>query len=185
MSTRRQYAWSSQKLCCLFVLIRSYRSHSVNLVCIAGQTYLVDVGFGGKHPQIKIALPLIRGSGNGPTRPMPLIHGLVLSWGATRTELRLVYRSPTNPVVQGVWTFESRISREHDWMPNYCFGLTEFTPQDFEVMNYATSTRRTSWFTFVTGLFLFLMPRAPYYIGWEPETRSRLSLTRRNMLLIR
>lgn len=25
--------------------------------------------------------------------------------------------------------------------------MTEFTPADFEVMNYATSTRRTSWFT--------------------------------------
>ncbi len=32
-----------------FVLICSLRSHSVNLVHIAGQTYLVDVGFGGKY----------------------------------------------------------------------------------------------------------------------------------------
>lgn len=31
-----------------FVLICTHRSHSVNLVHIAGQTYLVDVGFGGK-----------------------------------------------------------------------------------------------------------------------------------------
>jgi arylamine N-acetyltransferase len=59
-----------------------------------------------------------------------------------------MYREPSNPIVQGIWTFESRISSQHDWAPNYGFGLTEFLPQDFEIMSYATSTRRTSWFTF-------------------------------------
>jgi arylamine N-acetyltransferase len=91
---------------------------------------------------------LTRRSGNGPTRPLPLVHEQVSKWGATETELRLIYREPTNSVVQGMWVFESRISNQHDWTPNYSFGLTEFLPQDFEVMNYATSTRRTSWFTF-------------------------------------
>jgi N-acetyltransferase len=33
---------------CSLILICNNRSHSVNLVHIAGQTYLVDVGFGGK-----------------------------------------------------------------------------------------------------------------------------------------
>jgi arylamine N-acetyltransferase len=32
----------------LVILIWNHRSHSVNLVHIAGQTYLVDVGFGGE-----------------------------------------------------------------------------------------------------------------------------------------
>lgn len=91
---------------------------------------------------------LSRWSGNGPTRPLPLVDGHISKWGATETELRLIYREPTNSVVQGMWIFESRISNQHEWTPNYCFGLTEFLPQDFEVMNYATSTRRTSWFTF-------------------------------------
>jgi arylamine N-acetyltransferase len=76
------------------------------------------------------------------------VDGYISKWGATETDLRLIYREPTNSVVQGMWIFESRISNQHDWTPNYCFGLTEFLPQDFEVMNYATSTRRTSWFTF-------------------------------------
>jgi arylamine N-acetyltransferase len=91
---------------------------------------------------------LIRESGNGPTRPLPLVHEQSSKWGCTETELRLMYREPSNPIVQGIWTFESRISSQHDWAPNYCFGLTEFLPQDFEIMSYATSTRRTSWFTF-------------------------------------
>lgn len=78
---------------------------------------------------------------------MPLVHEHVSYWGATKTELRLIYKEPTNPIVQGTWTFESRISEEYGWAPNYSFGLTEFLPQDFEVMNYATSIRRTSWFT--------------------------------------
>jgi arylamine N-acetyltransferase len=91
---------------------------------------------------------LICGPGNGPTRPLPLVHGQVSKWGVTDTELRLIYRAPINPVVQGVWSFESRVSSRHDWTPNYCFGLTEFLPGDFEVMNYATSTSRSSWFTF-------------------------------------
>jgi arylamine N-acetyltransferase len=131
----------------LFML--SYnRSHCVNLVCIADQAYLVDVGFGGKFCIRNNISVLIYASANGPTRPLPLVHGQTSKWGATDTELRLIYRAPTNPVVQGVWTFQSRISSRHDWTSNYCFGLTEFLPRDFEVMNYATSTRRTSWFTF-------------------------------------
>jgi len=76
------------------------------------------------------------------------VHGQIAKWGATETELRLVYQEPRHQIVQGIWTYESRISEYHDWTSNYCFGLTEFSPQDFEVMSYATSTRRTSWFTF-------------------------------------
>ena len=91
---------------------------------------------------------LTRWIANGPTRPLPLVNGQISKWGATETELRLVYQEPRNPAVQGIWTFESRISEYHDWTSNYCFGLTEFSPEDFEVMSYATSTRRTSWFTF-------------------------------------
>lgn len=34
------------------------------------------------------------------------------------------------------------------WSPRYCFGMTEFHPNDFEVMNYATSSRRTVIFTY-------------------------------------
>jgi hypothetical protein len=79
---------------------------------------------------------------------MPLVDGQTSKWGATDAETRLIYREPINPVVQGLWTLEHRISEAHDWTPSYCFGLTEFMPGDFEVMNFATSSRKTSWFTY-------------------------------------
>jgi arylamine N-acetyltransferase len=78
---------------------------------------------------------------------MPLLHGEVSQWGATDSEMRLIYREPANPIVQGIWTLEHRISKSHDWTPSYEFGMTEFLQEDFEVMNYATSSRRTSFFT--------------------------------------
>jgi arylamine N-acetyltransferase len=78
---------------------------------------------------------------------MSLLHGEVFQWGATDAQMRLIYREPANPIVQGIWTLEHRISKSHDWTPSYEFGMTEFLQEDFEVMNYATSSRRTSFFT--------------------------------------
>jgi arylamine N-acetyltransferase len=78
---------------------------------------------------------------------MPLLHGEVSQWGATDAQMRLIYREPANPIVQGIWTLEHRISRLHDWTPSYEFGMTEFLLEDFEVMNYATSSGMTSFFT--------------------------------------
>ena len=68
-------------------------------------------------------------------------------WGATTAESRLTYKDSAHSFVQGLWTYEHRISESDDWRPIYCFGMTEFTERDFEVMNFATSSRRTSWFT--------------------------------------
>ena len=79
---------------------------------------------------------------------MPLVHGQVSKWGATDAEMRLIYQEPSNPIVQGIWILEHRISESHEWTPNYCFGMTEFFPRDYEVMSFATSTRNTSWFTY-------------------------------------
>jgi len=46
-----------------------------------------------------------------------------------------------------MWLLQHRISEEHDWKPLYSFGMTEFYPKDFGVMNYATSTRKGCIFT--------------------------------------
>jgi arylamine N-acetyltransferase len=78
---------------------------------------------------------------------MPLLHGELSQWGATDAQMRLIYREPANPIVQGIWTLEHRISKLHNWTPSYEFGMTEFLLEDFEVLNYATSSRRTSFFT--------------------------------------
>jgi arylamine N-acetyltransferase len=93
---------------------------------------MVDVGFGGP----------------GPTQPLPLVDGLVSKWGATNAESRLTHKGSASSFVQGLWTYEHRISKSHDWKPVYCFGMTEFSRNDFEVMNFAISSQRTSWFTY-------------------------------------
>ncbi|KAH7364476.1 putative N-acetyltransferase family protein [Rhexocercosporidium sp. MPI-PUGE-AT-0058] len=107
--------------------------HQVLLVCMDSGVYVVDVGFGS----------------SGPTRPIHLTHGETVKWGATDAESRLIYQEPSNPVMQGLWVMQHRNTTLDDWTTKYCFGMTEFTAQDFEVMNYATSTRRTSMFTYM------------------------------------
>ncbi len=79
---------------------------------------------------------------------MPLIHNQVSKWGATNAETRLRYQEPSNPIVQGLWALEHRISPSHPWTTSYSFTMTEFLPQDFDVMNWARSTQKTSFFTY-------------------------------------
>ena len=86
--------------------------------------------------------------GDSPTRPLPLVHGQISKWGVTDAETRLVYEEPENAVLNGLWYLEFRHSSIEDWTRGYCFALFEFTPQDFEVMSYSTSTRSSVWFTY-------------------------------------
>nr|XP_001401938.2 arylamine N-acetyltransferase 1 [Aspergillus niger CBS 513.88] len=107
-------------------------SHMVLIVLIDGQKYAVDVGFGG----------------NGPTRPLPLKEDSV-SVCMAPTEMRLVHEALPEYVdqTQKVWIYQIRYTPDSRWIPMYSFLGTEFLPQDFEIMNYATSQRPTSWFT--------------------------------------
>ena len=82
-----------------------YRSHQVNLVPLGDEMYMVDVGFGGE----------------GPTRPMPLVDGVVSNWGATNSETRLTYKKGSNPWVPGMWTYEHRKARFQNWTTIYVF----------------------------------------------------------------
>ncbi|KAK3614877.1 hypothetical protein LTR56_026953 [Elasticomyces elasticus] len=48
-----------------------------------------------------------------------------------------------------LWIFERCNNDNAPWVPMYCFEDNVcFLPQDFEVLNYFTSTRRTSMFTY-------------------------------------
>ncbi|KAL9624431.1 MAG: hypothetical protein Q9160_001394 [Pyrenula sp. 1 TL-2023] len=49
---------------------------------------------------------------------------------------------------QRMWVFESRTDKESPWTPAHCFLEIEFIPNDFEVINFKTSSSRTSWFTY-------------------------------------
>lgn len=48
---------------------------------------------------------------------------------------------------QKIWIYQLRYTAESKWLPMICFNDVEFLPQDFEVMNFAVSQTRTSWFT--------------------------------------
>jgi arylamine N-acetyltransferase len=102
------------------------RVHVVNIVTLpSGEKYVLDVGFGG----------------DGATKPLPLISGHVTQNLGTQ-EIRLIYDTIPPQVDQSkkLWIYQYRNSTSQDWNSFYCFPEIEFLAQDFEIMNYYTST---------------------------------------------
>ncbi|KAI9885362.1 MAG: hypothetical protein M1823_002833 [Watsoniomyces obsoletus] len=109
-------------------------SHMVNLVTINGAKYMVDVGFGADCP----------------TQPMRLKEGECCTGLGTQSwRLRWTTIPETTDPSQQLWVLEGRRKEEQPWTPYYCFAELEFLPADFSNMNYVTSTRRTSLFTWM------------------------------------
>ncbi|EAW10534.1 arylamine N-acetyltransferase family protein [Aspergillus clavatus NRRL 1] len=106
--------------------------HMILIVAIDGRKYAIDVGFGN----------------NGPTSPLPLEEDTV-AIGIAPGEMRLIKDSIPDFVdqTQRVWIYQIRYNPESEWMPVYSFSENEYLPQDFAVMNFATSNKPTSWFT--------------------------------------
>ncbi|EXJ89453.1 hypothetical protein A1O3_02520 [Capronia epimyces CBS 606.96] len=108
-------------------------THMINLVSIDGRKYLVDVGFGRQ----------------GTCSPSPLEPGHIMT-NVPTSQTTLEYRpiaSFSDPS-QKVWVLQIRDSPDHAWKSAYCLTEVEFLPQDFQVMNYYTSTSRISHFTY-------------------------------------
>ncbi|KAL8726830.1 MAG: hypothetical protein Q9166_006446 [cf. Caloplaca sp. 2 TL-2023] len=107
-------------------------SHMVNIITIAETKYMVDVGFGG----------------NGATGPLILEEGRVHERVAP-SEMRLVLSSIPEHTDSGqrLWLYQTRSTPSDEWQAQYCFTETEYLPQDYEIMNYWTSTSRKSIFT--------------------------------------
>ncbi|KAB8265341.1 arylamine N-acetyltransferase 1 [Aspergillus pseudonomiae] len=95
--------------------------HSVNIVTLDQQRYLVDVGYGG----------------NGPRSPLPLVDGPIHENIGTQT-MRLVYE-PLPGSRQRQWNYQTRNAEDQPWIHNYAFTEMEFFQRDFEVMNFFTS----------------------------------------------
>ncbi|KAI9700019.1 MAG: N-terminal acetyltransferase [Candelina mexicana] len=120
------------------------RSHMVNIVTIEGQRYMVDVGFGS----------------NGPTHPLPLVHDEV-TYGIGPQEVRLLHtriEQHTDPT-QKTWVFEHHNDKQSPWMAAYSFTELEFLPPDYTIMNFYTSTSRTSFFTYTVICTKMVMER--------------------------
>lgn len=108
-------------------------SHMVNLIRLENSaTYMVDVGFGG----------------DGPIQPLPLDPENVTQ-GIGEQQMRVIKSdiSDNTDKRQSQWIYQTRYAKGHEWSPVYCFTELEFLPQDYEIMNYYTSTSRKSWFT--------------------------------------
>lgn len=104
----------------------------VNIVAIADQNYLIDVGFGS----------------NGQHQPVPLTPGFEFH-NVCGQSGRLQYGPIAQHTSKGqsLWQYEFR-NGTGTWIPAYCFTVVEFLPEDFTAINYYISTSREIWFTF-------------------------------------
>ncbi|KAL9607385.1 MAG: hypothetical protein Q9167_007703 [Letrouitia subvulpina] len=94
--------------------------------------YMVDVGFGSQGPSQPLSLQ--EGTESSDARPLSM-H---LSYGPL----------PANEHEDSkLWRYEVKTSEVGKWAPMYCFTDLEFLPQDYEIMNFWTSTSPASWFT--------------------------------------
>jgi arylamine N-acetyltransferase len=104
----------------------------VNIVTIEGQKYLVDVGFGSNSPHFLI----------------PLKHGMVRdSTFCFKVSRENIPDLSNSSAEQQLWVYEYWHLGLKRFMPAYCFTEIEFTPADFELINFWSSTSRKSLFT--------------------------------------
>ncbi|CAI6322394.1 unnamed protein product [Periconia digitata] len=110
-------------------------SHKINIVKIGPQKFHVDVGFGGPGPTTPMPL-----SSSPPSAPQPHISPATarLQWknitGNTDSDQRL-------------WVYEHKPTADADFTPVYCFTELEFLDNDYQIMNYFTSTSNKIFFT--------------------------------------
>lgn len=107
-------------------------THVVNLAIIGEKRYLLDVGFGGQ----------------GPSRPVPVEHGVETEQIAP-AQSRLMYEATPQNLdrSQRVWVFQHRQNADCQWNPKYCFVELEFTPEDIESMNFEPWLNKHTMFT--------------------------------------
>ncbi|KAF2673431.1 arylamine N-acetyltransferase 1 [Microthyrium microscopicum] len=108
-------------------------SHHVNLVTIADEMFLLDVGYGPNNPITPLSLQQ---------------EGKVV--GAIHEEQNRVIQTgleDNEDPSQKVWVYQHRQDPDGPWINCYCFTELEFRPEDFEVMNLSTSQSPRRFFT--------------------------------------
>lgn len=120
-------------------------NHMLNLVRLDGEWWVVDVGMGNMGPQV----------------PYPLKDGyeqVAVPPRKIRLQERAIPESHAS-VENGVeppklWCYDVCLKPGKGegggdvWTPHYCFTLTEFLPQDYEMMSWFTSTNKKCFFTY-------------------------------------
>jgi arylamine N-acetyltransferase len=106
----------------------------INIVTIGDSRYLVDVGFGANFC---------------PIQPVKLIHDTAGFENVEPASARLLWKSISSSEnqFQKLWVYQHRIGSDKEFEDQYCFTDTEFRPNDFQVMNWYTSTHPKAFFT--------------------------------------
>ena len=135
----------------------------INIVIIANKKYLVDVGFGGS---------------GAPTHPLPLASDQPSGNIGSQSIRLLLSNIPDNTRKdQQLWCYQFCHGENRSWIDGYSFAETEFLPQDFKMMNFFTSTSKTSWFTYRVCCVKHLMENGEL-VGeirlYENEVRKRV-----------
>ncbi|KAK8195302.1 uncharacterized protein BKA78DRAFT_330587 [Phyllosticta capitalensis] len=130
-------------------------SHAICIVTIGPYDHIVDVGFGP----------------NGPTRPLRVDKNTSETTCAqiAPAHMRLVWKNiegNTDPN-QRLWVYQYRRNQDSAWQDLYCFSEMEWLPQDFQLVNYYTSTNPKSWFTqtVICSKMVIDSPENPELIG--------------------
>ena len=110
------------------------RDHMINIVTIGDSRYLVDVGFGSNFCS---------------TQPIKLVHDTAGFENVYPASARLLWKgiAGNENQSQKLWVYQHRIGSEKEFEDQYCFTDTEFRPNDFQVMNWYTSTHPKAFFT--------------------------------------
>ena len=124
-------------------------SHMANLVRMRDgdgdgdeRVYMVDVGFGI----------------DGPVRPLLLRKdSMERGIGGSWMRLRAENIADNTDREQKLWIYATKDPADGVWRKRYCFTELEFLPQDYEVMNFYTSTNLRSWFTQVVVVLKMIM----------------------------
>ena len=128
-------------------------SHMVNLVRMRDgdgvgdgngdeSVYMVDVGFGS----------------DGPVRPLLLRNdSMERGIGGSWMRLRAENIADNTDSGQKLWVYATKDLGDEEWRKRYCFTELEFLPQDYEMMNFYTSTNPRSWFTQVVVVLKMIM----------------------------
>ena len=153
-------------------------THMVNLVRMGDgdgdgyeRVYMVDVGFGS----------------DGPVRPLLLRddESMERGIGEQCMRLRAGNIADNTDEEQKLWVYQTKGHLDdEEWRMKYCFTELEFLPQDYEVMNYYTSTNPKSWFTQVVVVVKMMMEEGEIIgtismlnaeVKWTVDGRSDIS----------
>lgn len=121
------------------------------------RTFLVDTGFGATCPNKPMELNRDR-----PTAMLNVVPS---------QESRIHWTTIPDTVNkrQNMWVYEIRYKHDGPWTPAYCFGETEFLPNDYKMMSFFTSNNKRSWFTFSVVCVKMLLGKASQTEGKEDD----------------